>query len=474
MRIAHAALLLLVLAASGCRLAPPGSCDRDGDCIAGQHCVEEVCAPDARSALFASCVVDRDCNTFAQCQRNVCVLAPGACAESLDCQAWEGCEANACRPLAGRCDTLSDCARWEVCDATHTCVVAPGRCAPATAATDCASWQVCAPTHFCATAPGACATQDDCPTDQVCTAHACVAQPSPPALDPAAVQLVGTLRPGSPGLAAVAALGAPGIKLVGLAAGDAACGARIGSTGQLVYAPGPATLATLVADPFLWSLTWAYPATPHANDVALPLPGCEAAPAVSAVMQPGTDAVLYACGTLDYRDAGGTRLVSGHPLLAWNAADLKLAGTPDMTVAPTLLDATGTPIPLTGAALIDGDRLVAWRATASGFRVVRAWGAGPALDTLDVFEIDGSGAVVLLPAPPLLPAEVTEASAPVLDAAGAVYQLCRTAAADVVVKRTPGGAAEVLYDEATLPPAAASLLDEVVRVDAASCLVTGP
>jgi hypothetical protein len=470
MRAAASALLLLLLA-PGCRLAPPGACDRDRDCVTGQHCSERVCVPDGRSLLWASCAVDRDCESFARCQRNVCVLSPGACTASLDCQAWEGCEANTCRPLPTRCGTLEDCARWEVCDATHTCVVAPGRCA---APEDCQAGEVCAATHFCALAAGACRTQWDCAPDQVCSGNACIPQASP-ALDPAAVHLAGTLAPGTPGRAAVAALGTPDQKLVGLAEGDAACGARIDSTGALVYTPGPAALARLVADPFLWSGTWSYPAAPHANDTSVPLPGCAAGAAVAFVMQPGTDALLYACGDREFRDAAGTRLVSGHPLLSWNAGGLLLAGTPGMTGAPTLLDAAGTVIPLTGAALADGDRLVAWRATAAGFRVVRALGAGPGLDDLDVLEIDGAGAVFLLAPPPPLPAEVTEAGVPVLDGAGAVHQLGETVAGAVVVRRTPGAAAaELVYDTATLPPSAASLLDEVVRVDAASCLVTGP
>jgi hypothetical protein len=473
MRALHPALLLAVLLAAGCRLAPPGSCDRDRDCVAGQHCAEHVCAPDARSALWSSCVVDRDCPSYAQCRRDVCLLAPNACTGSLDCQAWEGCVENACRPLPGRCGTFDACERWEFCDASHTCVVdkGAGRCA---AAADCAAWQVCTAAHFCALSASACAAQADCAPDQVCSANVCVAQ-QPPQLDPAAVQLVGTLSTSSPGLRAIASPGAPNLKLVGLAAGDDACGARITSGGQLVYAPEPAALARLVADPLLWSGAWSYPAAPHLNDEAVALPGCEAAAALAFVMQPGTDALLYACGNLDYRDATGTLAVNGHPLLAWNANDLKLAGEADMTSAPTLLAPTGAAIALTGHALAAGDRLVAWRATATGFRVVRALGAGPEQDTLELFEISGSGAVARQPALPALPAEVVEPSAPVLDGAGAIYQLARTPSGAVVVKRTAGGvAAELVYEEAALPPVSVSLLDEVVRLDAGSCLVTGP
>jgi len=479
--LALAALALLsALGVAGCRLAPEGSCAADADCRPGRHCAEDVCVPDGRSDLYAGCVVDRDCDPFAECSRGLCLLLPGRCADSLDCQVWESCDATACTPLPGRCTTLDDCAAWEICVAAaspsttpplpeHRCALVPGRCV---ASTDCAAWQQCAASHFCETAAGACAVQDDCPPDRVCQANACVAQPAPPALDPAQVHLVGTVAEGTPGRAAIAPLGSPASKLVGLAAADVACGERLAPGGGVLVGRG-AGLATLVSDPFTWSAgtaRWTYPATPAANDVAVPPPaGCAL---TSVVLQAGTGARLFECAPLDWWDAAGTTIVSGHALLAWNGGGMKLAGALDMAVPPVLLDASGAPVPVVG---IPAGRVVAWRADGPGFRVVVAAGAAGDYSDLAVWTVDAAGTATLVGALPALPAAAASVDVPLLDQAGAVYQLGLGATGNgLVVKRVPGpGPAVVAYDEATLP-AGTTLLDAPVRVDASSCLVTGP
>jgi hypothetical protein len=498
---------LVALALSGCKLAPEGACEADHDCRAGRHCAEGVCVPDGRSDLYAGCVVDRDCDPYAQCTLGACVLVPGRCAVPADCAAWESCEANVCAPLPGRCGTLEDCAAWEICVAAastlpplpeHRCALAPGRCLASTdcpawqqcdvaarlcetapgfcaSSAECAPWEACGTTdHLCALRAGGCSVQDDCPPDRVCQAYTCVAQPAPPALDPAAVHLVGTLEPGTPGRAAIAPLGTPSSKVVGLEDGDVACGVRLGRDRSVVLSRGAATLATLVPDAVVWDAAmdrWVYPASPAANDVALALPsGCAGALSVSVVLQAGTDARLFACDGA-WLDATNAPVGGARPLLAWSAGGTLLSGTADMLTAPVLLDAAGLEIPLSGDPMPAGDRLVAWRANGDGFRVVRALGAG--FVDLEVWTIDAVGAVAAAAALPALPAQAVSVDAPLLDAAGAVFQLGSDAAGDgLVVKRTPGGAAEVVYAEGTLP-AATSLLGAPVRVDG-SCLLTGP
>jgi hypothetical protein len=472
------AALLAALALSACRLAPEGSCAADGDCATGRHCAESVCVPDGRSDLYAGCIVDKDCDPHAQCTRGVCVLLPGRCASAADCQAWESCEATHCALLPGRCRTLDDCAEWEICVGAastspplpeHRCAPAPGRCA---SGADCPGWQICTAARFCDAS--ACATQDDCRTDLVCRASACTPQAAPPALDPAQVYLVGTLQEGTPGLAAIASPGSPASKVVGLADGDAVCGARLQPDGTVLLGRG-AALARLVADPFTWSTgagQWTYPAAPSGNDAAVAPPaGC--APS-AVVLQAGTGARLFECAPLVWRDASGATIVTltGQPLVAWNSNGMKLAGVPDMPAPPVLLDPWGTPVPVAG---LDAGRVVAWRAAGLAFRVAVATGPAGDYGALEVWTIAAGGAATREPALPALPAAAASVGAPVLDAAGAVHQLGLAASGDgLVVKRVPGAtAAVVVYDEAALP-AGTSLLDAPVRVDGSSCLLTGP
>jgi hypothetical protein len=523
------ALLALALAA-GCRLAPQGSCASDLDCSDGRHCAEGVCVPDGRSSLYGGCAVDRDCDEAAVCAQGVCLLAAGRCVDGRDCATWESCEETVCTPLPGRCTTLDDCAAWELCVAAaqvspplpdHRCQVAPGRCA---AATDCAGWQVCLPTRFCGTAPGYCATgaecaawetcggdhrcatavgfcatgadcqeweacgadhrcalaagrcvvQDDCPPELVCRANACVAQPARLELMPGNVHLVGTLDPGTPGRAAI---GLPGsyVTMVGMAAGDLACGVRVTPTGGLLVGRGAAGLAMLVPDQILWDAgadLWTYPADPAANDVPVPLPpGCEGAVSISVVQQQGTGARLVDCGGLEWRAEDGAIAVSGQPLLAWSSEGLKLAGVEGMVVPPVLLDATGVAVPVTG--LPAGRLLAGARAHGLGFDVVITAGATAQLADLEVWSIDASGAAALVGALPALPPSVTEVDPPVLDGVRDVYQLGRTSGGDVVIRRIPGGVETmIVHDDAGLP-AATSLLDAPVHAEG-GCLLTGP
>jgi hypothetical protein len=460
-----------------------GRCTTLDDCAAWEICYAAASTnpplPDHRcGAAPGRCGTATDCGSWQRCDVvHFCQTAPGFCADDAECQTWQACgtTTHVCAPRPGRCGGPNDCASWQTCDAANTCVTAPGFCADDAS---CETWKACGTDHLCALRPGACDVQDDCAPELVCAAHACVAQPAPPALDPALVHLVGTVAPGTPGRAAIAPLGSAG-KLVGLAEGDLACGARL-APDQTVLVSRGASFATLVADSIAWDANgdaWTYPAAPASNDAAVEPPaGCAGALSVTVVLRAGTGERVFGCNG-GWLEAAGTPVpTGGEALLAWNAAGLLLTGAEDTLIAPTLRDPAGNVIALTGASMPPGDRLVSWRAASDGFHVVRALGATPqVLDELQVWTIAADGTTASAAPLPALPAGVTAADRPVLDATGDVFQLARTDAGPVVVRRTPGSTeAIVVHDEANLPPPAMSLLDARVHAVDGACLLTGP
>jgi peptidoglycan-associated lipoprotein len=64
------------------------NCEEDGDCKAGEFCVNQLCQ---------QCRSSSDCGTGQQCSGGACTNIPGYCDESNPCGAGETCEANRCR-----------------------------------------------------------------------------------------------------------------------------------------------------------------------------------------------------------------------------------------------------------------------------------------------------------------------------------------------------------------------------------------
>jgi hypothetical protein len=398
MRRLALSLSLALLAA--CTQDPPGRCAQDVECLAGQICTDGLCLPIMTDHQIGS-----------------------LCARDSDCVAWGECLSRTCTLRPGSCEVDGDCASWQVCD------LGP---------------------HTCATAPGFCATTDDCHVPQECDAeHVCFDPDPGVAVDPDGVLLFGTVHPGTCGRGAISTLAAPDAPMVGAAACNSGGGAYVGPTGQIVYLDdGNAEwrLRTFVRDSFRWDDVlgqWEYPAAPAANDGVLSTPACDGQPITGWVMQAGTGAVLYACGTLDYFDATGAPATTGWTLRAWNANGLKLASA--ATPPPVLLDAAGSPTDVTG---LPAERLSAWRTHLDGFRVVMFTATSEARD---LYEVGSTGAATLVT--PYAPAPVgfVETASYTLAANGDLYVVGTVDGISDVVVRFTGSDATIVYDEANGP-----------------------
>jgi len=423
------ALSLALLAA--CTQDPPGRCAQDLDCLPGQICTDGLCLPLVTDHQIGSlCARDSDCVDWGECLSRTCTLRPGFC------------------------DVDGDCAGWEVCDLDpHTCATAPNGC-PDEAS--CQGWQDCV-AYRCETAPGFCAGDGDCHAPQTCNAeHVCFDPDPGVVIDPAGVILFGTVHPGTCGRGAISTLAAPDVPMVGSAACNSAGGAYVGPTGEIVYLDdGNAEwrIRTFVRDSFRWDdvlVRWEYPTAPAANDGVVSTPACDGQQITHWVMQAGTGAVIYACGTLDYFDAAGAPATTGWTLHAWNANGLKLASA--ATPPPVLLDAAGATTDVTG---LPAERLSAWRAYLDGFRVVMFTAASEARD---LYEVATNGAATLVYAYAPAPVGFTETASYTLAANGDLYVVGTVdGISDVVVRFTASDAA-VVYDEANGPADLAAYL----------------
>jgi len=84
---ASAFTLGIVLLGSACGPKYP-SCEADGDCKAGEFCVNKLCQ---------QCRTDADCQTGQACNANACEDIQGFCDESSPCGVGQDCVANRCQ-----------------------------------------------------------------------------------------------------------------------------------------------------------------------------------------------------------------------------------------------------------------------------------------------------------------------------------------------------------------------------------------
>ncbi len=89
--LAAAAFVLGVgLVGSGCGPKYP-NCEEDGDCKAGEFCVNQLCQ---------KCRSDADCGPGQQCNAGACDPIPGYCDDSTPCPSGQSCVANRCEVAA--------------------------------------------------------------------------------------------------------------------------------------------------------------------------------------------------------------------------------------------------------------------------------------------------------------------------------------------------------------------------------------
>ena len=84
---ASAFTLGIALLGSACGPKYP-NCEADGDCKAGEFCVNKLCQ---------QCRTDADCQTGQACNGNVCEDIQGFCDESKPCGVGQDCVANRCQ-----------------------------------------------------------------------------------------------------------------------------------------------------------------------------------------------------------------------------------------------------------------------------------------------------------------------------------------------------------------------------------------
>ncbi|HSN90742.1 MAG TPA: hypothetical protein VLS93_05905 [Anaeromyxobacteraceae bacterium] len=478
MRRLALALSLALLAA--CTQDPPGRCEQDLDCRAGQICEGGLCLRLVTDHQIGSlCARDSDCVWWGACVARACTLRPGLCDLDGDCAGWQVCDLgpHTCATGPGFCAADPDCASWQTCGPAHLCVTA-GAC---TSSAGCAGWESCDASGACAPAI-ACTSGSECVPGDVCPAGGGFCT-SPVTLDPGAVHLLGTFVDPSGAVDAVGALSSPTRSLAGFPAGTGAA-ARIAPDGSLVYERVSVgrSLHRFVPDPLEWdavSGAWRLPADPAANDPAVSTPGCPT-DVGEWLVQAGTGEIRYACaadpavwyGTLD-----ATPVVSGYRLLAWDAAGRMLAVRGGDTLV--VLDASLVEIPASGAPSLTGYGLLAARTHAGGF-----WLAvqPPAAGGPRRWTVDGAGAFADEGAFSAAPVDLSAGPPAVLDATGALHlRGTRLPPApeppqDVVVRCQiePGGCT-LAYDEAAAVPQdwAATPPHLYLLVDG-SPLATGP
>lgn len=496
-----AALAPLLVAA--CQLAPEGRCERDGDCLAGQHCSASICVSNLDTGdVGASCAADADCDAWSSCDAGRCVLATGACTASVDCPSWTSCTDHACVPLPGRCGTSADCPTGNGCDARVN------RCLPScTSSAECAAWQECGPANVCVPSPGHCDDAGGCHRTQTCCLatrgcagedHACV-DPALPPLAAGSVALWGTLEAGKPGLSAMARLeprkplDPQSFPYVGFGGSTYGLRAFVTGSGDLLYTQHESEsgdrqrIRVSRQDSFAWDASlswWRYPEVTTANDPEVPTPGCDAATTLTSwVVQRGTGEVLYACGGSTYFDVTGAQRLSGYELHAWQVDGSMLVTRTDATGTTWLaLDPSGNEVPLTGFALASGETVVAVRTSVLGFRLVVRDAAG-ALSLWEVSEL--YSATELGEYPPVVGYIPLQRA---LDEDGALHVLASRdppypSPGEVVLRltlstATPPSETSIVYDEARAPGILWWTTDPsiffVFTDPATSRLVTGP
>lgn len=466
------AVLLLALAAAGCRLEPGGTCGSRADCPAGLDCLSGVCAAcreDAECAWWEACGLD-----------GLCAPDARACEVTLGC-----CGADGSVPC---CGDDGDCASWEACGADHVCATRPDHCP----SLPCTAPYACDPAHHCSLPGGACLADADCPAWMAgCDAGS--GRCRFPAAAGEDVLAVGTLAEGSCAAGAAAratsAAASSGVEL-GLGCGSAADGRAFLDpvTGELVYRfaepAGADTLRRMRRDAMIWdaeAARWRFPAAPAENDdVALrPGAGCEAAIAWEGwVMQADTGALLYGCpiagGSLrDYYDGDDVRRVQAvQEVLSWNGRGFLLVRSAGGVLQ--VLDASGIATSVTG---LPGGELLARRATGTGFRVALRSDVtgGDALWEID----EGTALASPVGTYPDVAAAWLGLAWPVLDDGGALHGVGPGTDLRYEVHLRPllPGATAVVYAEADMPAGAndpsAPVFEPFLRLDR-PLLVTRP
>jgi len=141
----------------------PASCTVDGDCEAGEACVDGTCSS------APSCTDDGDCATGEICDfRGTCVDdTPGTCRSNADCSGDDVCVEGSCRAPDTTCQFNYECGPGRACvDNTCTDIC--------TDDADCGSGLVCEGS-FCRPDTDECSTSSDCGSGESCVGGRCFA-----------------------------------------------------------------------------------------------------------------------------------------------------------------------------------------------------------------------------------------------------------------------------------------------------------
>jgi len=118
--LAICVLVGAALPVGGCGPDYP-NCDGDGDCHAGEFCVNNLCV---------KCRDDADCSAGQQCRDGACRDIPGYCDGQHVCPGGQVCRDNRCSPCvrdsecgAGMICLQGVCSAASTCDAAHPCPV---------------------------------------------------------------------------------------------------------------------------------------------------------------------------------------------------------------------------------------------------------------------------------------------------------------------------------------------------------------
>jgi hypothetical protein len=412
--------LVLSIPALACRFDAPGRCSSSADCNGGLPCIQGICA---------------------------------LCQTAADCSGWESCTASrACEPLAGRCNGDVNCSSWEQCDATHTCVMRPDHCPTMVT---CTAWESCDAGHHCLLDAGRCNQDTDCAAWATCDAGNTCAVNSSNGGD---IMIWGTLSEGACYRDALAPLNNPTRFEVGF---DCSSGSGILSpTGQFLYKHFVSSavgtqIKRFVPDRLVWQGAvpnfWEYPSDGNLNDPIVIAPTACPTTVLGFAVQAVTGGLMYGCATAnwtaDYHDSASADVpgLTGVRVNSWNYGDFKLVTTGSNLA---VVDGSG------GTKIVNGlpsGAKIAYRATATGFRVPIQLGVGSA--ELWAIANDGTATWEGTYAPE--PAGfVLDYQGGVIDSAGNLYtQGMESATFTDVITRLPhdGSAATIVYTEADQP-----------------------
>jgi hypothetical protein len=424
--------LLLLLAATACRLNPDGRCSERADCPAGLDCLNHVCA---------NCRSDLECWSYTFCSSaGLCELRPGSC----------------------RVD--ADCPTYDRCTASHTCVLRSDHCANDAACTG--AYLVCDPEHHCSLEDGRCLVSEDCNAWLAsCDTAASRCLLSTTAGDD--VLAVGTLVEGACDRGAISratTAAASAAVEIGLGCGSAPDGvARMDPlTGGVVYrhqeAAGGDTLRRFRQDALGWDAAaslWRFPADASANDDFALAPGACPITWDRWAMQAATGKLLYACPIggvppqRDFYDEADVRVLQGvREVLSWNYGGYLLVVSGSGAVQ--VIAPSGVATSVIGLPVGTG---LAHRATGTGFRVALASDVTGKGELWEVDELTGGAAQAGTYAD-VLPG-YTGGAGSVLDEAGALYGVGFRQLRAVVLKRPLApGTTSVVYSEESLPAGA--------------------